>query len=502
MLTADDIELRKATFDNLANNRVPHWAKAEDAELFARIVASFKDDALGFVRWAFPWGVPGTRLEHATLEPWQIRILLSMTKQIEAKRHTIRIAVASGHGIGKSALIAMIIIWFLATHPNPQIVVTANTEQQLKNKTWREVSVWLQLSLVSWMLKWTATKVINIFEPSTWFASAVPWSESNSEAFAGTHEEHVLILFDEASKIPAPIWETAYGALTTEGAMMVAFGNPTMNSGYFYDCFGKNRKRWSTLRVDSREVSFTNKHLIREWEEDYGEDSDYFRVRVKGLHPLQSSLQFIPGYVVNEAMAHHIRERDIPLLAPKIMGVDIARHGDDHTVLLWRKAKKVLHHQRFQIPDLMMVARKVAAAINETQPDVVFIDAQGMGAGVYDRLVQLGYEDTVVPVYWGKKAQEDKVYVNNRVECWARMKQWLEGADIPDDAVLREELISPEFGYERQSERLRLETKSEMKKRGLESPDVADALALTFAEHVPPKKDVIRGSNMTEPEAA
>jgi hypothetical protein len=155
-----------------------------------------------------------------------------------------------------------------------------------------------------------------------------------------------------------------------------------------------------------------------------------------------------------------------------------------------------------QVPDLMEVARRTANAINDTQPDVVFIDAQGMGAGVYDRLVQLGYEDVVVPVYWGKKAQEDKVYVNNRVECWARGKAWLEGSDIPEDPVLREELISPEFGYERQSERLRLETKTEMKKRGLDSPYIADALMMTFAEHVPPKKDIVRGEHMMEPEAA
>lgn len=404
-----------------------------------------------------------------------------------------------------TGLMAIINHWFVSTHPDPQLVVTANTDQQLRNKTWRELAIWLNMSRLSWMFQWNATTLRHRDRPETWYSTAVPWSEGNAEAFAGTHEVHTMLLFDEASKIAPAIWEMAFGALTTPNAIMIVFGNPTQNTGPFYDIFGKMRQFWSTLRVDSRTIKgkFVNHKLHQEWVDFYGIDSDFVRVKVRGLHPLQGNLQFIPSWLVEGAEKKHIKDEHLPALAPKVMGVDVAREGDDHSTIVWRKSKKMFpHYERMQIRDLMMLAAHIAKRINETQPDACFIDALGMGAGVYDRLVMLGYGSVVIPVYWGKAALEKKIYINHRVECWARMKLWLDGADIPYDAIMHEELIGPMFGYERRTERLSLETKREMKARGLDSPDLADGLALTFAEFVAHRTGGVGESRVVAPEAA
>lgn len=457
-------------------------------------MGEFVHNPYGFVLFAFPWG-EGLLSEETGPDTWQVDILKELGAGSLSVEKALRIAVASGHGIGKTALVAWIILWFICTRPHPQIVVTANTKAQLDNKTWRELSKWHKLSIMEPLLEWTATKFYMKSDPGTWFAASTPWSETNSEAFAGTHEKHVLIVMDEASGIPDKIHEVATGAMTTPGAMWIAFGNPTQNTGWFRECFREQQHRWVTRQIDSRTAKMANKEEIQKWIDDFGEDSDYIRVRVRGVFPRESSTQLISGEVVTDAMLRTATGYEDQA---KVMGVDVAREGDDQSVILTRQGNKVWPLRKYRIPDLMELVGKVIEAYNEDKPDQIFVDAVGLGAGVYDRLKQLNYP--VIPVMSGAKpsgfgtsvgitaSNNQTRYLNLRAEIWYKMKQWLseEAVDLPDDPELRTALCSVQYAFDNR-DRFRLESKRDMKRRGLDSPDEGDALAFTHTIDVMPK---------------
>jgi hypothetical protein len=319
-----------------------------------------------------------------------------------------------------------------------------------------------------------------------WVIDAVPWSEHRSEAFAGLHADQVLIIFDEASLISDKIWEVTEGAMTTRGLWVVC-GNPTQKDGRFAQCFGKFRHRWIRMSVDSRDAKKSNKQQIQRWLEDWGESSDFFKVRVRGLPPSTSSTQLIPEDLVDSALNRRLERASIPLTAPLLMGIDVARQGDDESVFVFRRSR-IMYDEviRLRVPDTMQVASHAAMWINKIQPDTVFVDATGLGAGVFDRLVQLGYGGRCIEVHNGEKAQDEKVYENKRIENWVRMREWLKTAKLPTNHPdLRDELIGPEFGFSRKKDRMLLESKEDMKSRGLMSPNIADALSITFSELVP-----------------
>lgn len=467
--------------------------KPHDEEALIEWAGDCFADPLFFVQTAFPWGEKGEPLHDQTgPDKWQEMVLNDIKAGIqkgmgagESASAAIRIAVASGHGIGKSALVAWIVLWFMTTRPNPQVVVTANTDNQLKTKTWRELAKWHKLSIHQHWFSWTATQFKLNAEPETWFATAIPWSENNSEAFAGTHEKYVLMIFDEASAIAEIIWEVAEGALTTEGVVWLAFGNPTRNTGRFRQLWTKFSKRWVTHNVDSRTAKMANQTQIQEWLEDYGEDSDFFRVRVKGQFPKAGPTQLIPVDLVEEAQARTVNPDFIPLTTPRIMGVDVARFGDAQTVIARRYGPKLMPLTKFYGLDLMQTADQVARMWDAWKPDAVMIDAVGIGAGVYDRLVQLRYHPIAVNTGNRKHVREPKVYYNPRIEHWVAVKHWLATADLCEDRQLFEDLIAPEFMYDINM-LMRLESKDDLRRRGIPSPDCADALALTFAEPVAP----------------
>lgn len=466
-----------------------------EAALVAAIADCY-DDPERFVNIAFPWGKAGTILAEETgPDEWQTDFLRLLGAEVrrhlsieESLRTAIRMAVASGHGVGKTALVAWIILWFMSTRPFPEIVVTANTKTQLSTKTWRELAKWHGIAENKYWFEWTATQFKLLARPDLWYASAIPWSKSNPQAFAGTHEKHVLMLFDEASNIEDIIWETAEGAMTTAGAMWLVFGNPMRNTGRFRECWTRFRKRWITFQVDARRAKKAIKKQIAEWIEDYGIDSDFVRSRVLGEFPRSGPMQMIGVDLVDGAVVREILWKHVPETTPKLMGIDVARGGDNETVFIFRRGPKMMPDIfRYRINDLMKVAAYAAEKIKAYQPDVVFVDATGMGSGVFDRLVQLGY-DNVVAVFSGNRGDvmEDKVYYNPRIEMWARLKAWLKYGDIPNDRQLREDLIAPEYFFDT-NQLMRLEPKEDLLERGIPSPDTADALALTFAQIVPMK---------------
>ncbi len=479
----------------------------------------------------YPWGEKGSFLETwEGPDVWQRRALQVIDEQLvkiarsqqdptyaaqleaagDIIDNTIRMAVSSGHGVGKTALISWVIHWFMATRPNPQVVATAGTKSQLTTKTWREVKKWLDVCLVGHWFDWSQTS-LQLKEQPTWKANAIPWSEHNPQNFAGTHEHYVMYLFDEASTIANSIWETSEGAFTTPGPhIWLAFGNPESATGRFRECWGFRRKWWITFEVDARESRLSNKALIKSWLAQYGENSDFFRVRVRGLPPLTGPSQMI-GTPLVELAENRLRDKEItpakiPPTEPRIMGVDPA--GSDstesaETVILLRQGA-ILYENIVALrePDGMKVASEIVHYINLWHPDIVFIDAHGLGKPIYDRLVQLNMGHLVIPAYAGQTdsltGEDSKVYYNNRILWWARMKTWLEGGAIPYLARLRDDLMAPQRYYNAKMQML-LESKEDMKIRGIQSPDYGDALALTFTQPVPRKFGDESGGE-TEPE--
>lgn len=458
------------------------------------------DDPLLFSEIAYPWG-KGDLKDSSGPRKWQSDILDTIGKHLrnpDTRFTPLKIAISSGHGIGKSSLISMIANWALSTMPDTKIVATANTESQLRSKTWPEVSKWARLSITSHWFKTTATAVYSVAKDHdrTWRADAIPWSENSTESFAGLHNQgrRIILIFDEGSAISDKVFEVAEGALTDANTEIIwlVFGNPTRNSGRFRELFGKYKHRWLTKQIDSRTVEGTNLEQFKEWESDYGADSDFFRVRVRGEFPRAGTTQFIPSDIVE--MARH-RPPTANLTDPLIIGVDVARFGDDSTVICMRRGRDASSAPWIKMrgADTMRVAAKVAQMYTEFKPDAVFIDGGGPGGGVIDRLRQL--KVPVIEVSFGGSADRDQTsqegavkYANKRAEMWGNMKDWLRGGSIPDEADLADQLTGLEYGYVTREgvDKVLLESKKDMKKRGLSSPDEADALALTFAYPVQP----------------
>ena len=458
-------------------------------------VERYRRDPLGFVTWAFPWGEPGPLRDHLGPEPWQADVLREIGRKLEAGESPVRIAVASGHGVGKSALVAWLILWASATVPSTRGVVTANTETQLKTKTWTELAKWQGLVATHDFAELGAASLASVLPvpEGAGRIDCVPWAAHNPEAFAGLHNKgsRVLLVFDEASAIAEPIWETAEGALTDAGTeiVWVAFGNPTRTSGRFHACFGRFRDRWHRQQVDSRKVSLTDKKQLDQWVKDYGADSDFVRVRVRGQFPRAGTMQLIDGESVEDAM-RRVPEPDHH--APLVMGVDVARFGDDRSVIVLRRGRDARSFaiEKHRGMDLMTLAGRVAEIAFAHGPAAIFVDETGLGAGVVDRLRQLGVQHVQGVNFGSAAARWDgdgakSLYANKRAEMWGNLRDWLKaGGALPDDPELRADLTGVEYGYTGTGE-IQLEKKEDMKKRGLASPDIGDALALTFAHPVP-----------------
>ncbi len=448
-------------------------------------IATCYSDPLRFVQGMFDWQAIASEPDK-----WQIEVLTDIKKHLQQQSDistAFRLAVASGHGVGKSALVAWVILWAMSTRINLRGVITANTQTQLKEKTWAELSLWHKRLLNQHWFELTATKIAQVQHPETWFVSAVPWSKERSEAFAGLHAEHVLVMFDEASAIEDIIYDTAEGAMTTTGAMFFAFGNPTRNRGRFYEIHHKYRNRWICKQVDSRSAKMTNKAELQAWAEDYGEDSDFYRIRVKGEFPRQSSNQLISLEDIEHASTRNISLAEVAH-SPRVMGVDVARFGGDSSVITKRQGL-LTHEQIKHIGlDLMTFANIVAQEIDSYQPDMVFIDAGGVGGGVIDRLHQLGYRN-VVGVDFGGTASDKTKYVNKRAEMWCNMRDYLKQGSIPAEKELHSDLSTIEYFFRGDNGQIQLESKSDMRRRGVQSPDLGDSLALTFAQNITNNKN-------------
>ena len=476
-----------------------------EQQLFLKMLSpEIRDNPENFVMFNYPWGKENTPL-HDQKGPrsWQRGILREMGQHIkdnqdrmamELALEVFREAVSSGRGIGKSALVAWLADWFRSTRIGSTTIVAANSEAQLKSVTWGEIGKWHSLALNTHWFDLSATAV----KPKDWYAKLVKdqlkrsveyyyvqaklWSEENPDAFAGIHNPMgVLLMFDEASGIPPAIWKVSEGFFTepVPDRYWFAFSNPRRNTGSFFECFHKDRDYWRTKHIDSRTVEGTDRQVYDRIIDQYGEDSDVARVEVKGEFPRQGDRQFISREVIDQAAARDI-ETDSG--APLMMGVDVARYGDDASVIRFRRGRdaRSIPPLEFKNVDNMQLAYHCADAIGKYKPDAVCIDA-GNGTGVIDRLKELNYK--VHEVWFGSKSDEPE-YANKRTAMWGLMREWLNGGCIDNHQSLRDDLAGPEYKFARHGDAIMLEAKEEMKGRGLHSPDHGDALALTFAVKV------------------
>lgn len=462
-------------------------------EQLMEALGEYSYDPVAFVYWAFPWGEPGELAKFDGPDEWQLFVLESLRDGLITVDQAIQIAIASGHGIGKSALVAMIVWWAFSTFPDTRGVVTANTENQLKTKTWVEIAKWHRLFIAKDLFKCTATALFSKDEnrAKEWRIDIVPWSERNTEAFAGLHNQgkRILIIFDEASAIPEIIWETTEGAMTDSDTeiIWVCFGNPTRTNGRFRECFddGKFARRWLHRKIDSRTVKITNKTQIQKWLEDYGEDSDFFRVRVRGEFPKQDLESFISRELVTAAIARRATGQES---FPVVLGVDVARFGGDSSVIYPRQGLDAASRPvlRYSGIDTMAFAAYVVQAMAMYDAVAAMVDGTGIGGGVVDRLRQL--QVNVIEVGFSEKAWNltSVKYANRRAEIWGLMRDWLnEGGQIPEafpgqEVSMLDQLTAPSYSFVRK-DMIQLESKEMMKLRGVPSPDEADALACTFA---------------------
>lgn len=484
-------------------------------KLLTEDMGRFFYDPLGFVMYAFPWETDPSiqmcelsfkyQLKYGSKygpDDWACEELERWGNAIKVNKFdgrtavpTYRSAVASGHGIGKSSFTAWAVLFVMSTRPHCKGVVTANTSDQLKTKTWGELGKWKKKCITGHWFEYNNGKgnmnIYHLENKESWRCDAQTCREENSESFAGLHaaSSSPFYIFDEASAVPDKIWEVAEGGLTDGEPFWFAFGNPTRNTGRFRECFRKFRQRWQNRHVDSRTVKITNKILIDEWEKDYGADSDFFKVRVKGVFPQQSIKQFIGEDLVEAARHRHLRKNQYDF-APKIITVDPAWEGDDSIEIGLRQglAFEILRSIPKNDNDVV-IANLVANLEDQHKADAVFIDA-GYGTGIVSVGRTLNRDWQLV---WFGGAALDPGFANKRAEMWGLTKKWLqEGGAIPDDDELCSDLTGPET-VPRIDGKVQLEAKKDMKARGIPSPNKGDALALSFAYPVA-KRDLEQSS--------
>lgn len=427
-------------------------------------------------------------------DAWQIEVLV-------AAETNLRIALKASKGPGKSTVLAWLIWWFLTTKSHPKVVCTSITEDNLKDGLWTELAKWQAKSeFLLATFTWRSERITCNDHPETWWASARTWPKggsSNEQAntLAGVHADNVLFVLDEAGGIPDAVAAAAEGGLANADAeagrtaMLLIAGNPTHLEGPLFRACTSERALWWVKEVsgdpdDPGRAPRVSIDWARAQIAKYGKDNPFVLVNVFGRFPPSSSNALFGPDLVSEAMARVIALAEYRQEV-KIMGVDVARFGDDRTVIALRQGRVVFAPKILRNLDTMQVAGQVALAFDKHHPDGLFIDQATFGAGVLDRLVQLGYP--AIGVDFGGKPVTDSKYSNRRAEMWFRMSEWVKSGALPQMAELTVELTAPIYKFD-QNNRLLLEKKAEIKKRTGVSPDIADAIGLTFAENVAPRE--------------
>lgn len=499
-------------------------------------IAEFYADPLGYVMYMFPWDSDPSLQLVKLKSPWRERydceygpdewaceFLDQLGEEVRKRGFDgktpvapIRFSTVSGHEIGKSCLVAWLIKWIMDTRPFSKGSVTATTDEQLRTKTWAELGKWHKLSLTSHWFKYNigrgSMSLVNTHFPERWRCDAKTCREEKSEAFAGQHapESTSFYIFDEASGVPNKPFEVREGGLTSGEPMVFDFGNGTRNSGMFFEnCVGRYKDRYLVRMIDSRDVQITNKAKIEQDRVDFGgEESDFFRVRWRGMFPDASTTQFIPGTLVRQAQERELIPNKKAVL---VLGVDVARFGDDESIIKPAVGSdfRSFAAKRYKGLDTKQLSDEVIKTVRDflalgMQVRAINVDGTGLGAGVVDNLKHLGYP--VNDIQFGAGPLDKKAYRMKSDELWGTLKNDMESLCFPEEdteegMMIYDQLTQREYGHTLKGQ-VHLESKTDMKERGVQSPDLGDAYALCRA--VVPAPDEVdtlspySGSNTTK----
>lgn len=431
-----------------------------------------------------PW-IPGT--PHPGVSPigpelWQGRLLDDVA---DAKANGRRwFTVRSGHGTGKSTIQAWLILYFVLFHRDLKVPVTANSESQLRDVVWSELAKWWRElpPFLKSMIEVTSERVMVKADPEGSFAVARTARKEKPEALQGFHAGTLSFFVEEASGVDDIIFEVASGALSTPDSWQFQFGNPTRTSGYFYRSHHQNRAQWRCYHVPCHHSSRVSPSYAASIAAEYGESSNVYRVRVLGDFPLTEDDSVISLGSVEAAIGRDIEPSDAAI----VWGLDVARFGDDSTALAKRCGNQLVEPVvEWRKLDLMQTAGRIAREWDLTpedkRPAAINVDVIGLGGGVVDRLRELGLPVRGINV--GEAPATDAArYMRLRDELWFKGRDWFEtrAVRIPRDDGLISEIVVPKYKVE-SSGKLKVESKDDLKKRGVKSPNKADAFLLTFA---------------------
>ena len=430
---------------------------------------------------------------YPSLDPWQLDALF------EFGEGTRGISIAACHGPGKTAVVAWDIVYSLLFRHPLRAVATAPSRGQIEGALMSEIVKWIDKlpPFAQALLEVKSMSVVLKAKPKTVYFEARTARPENPEALQGIHEDegYVLLIVDEASGVHEKIFESAGGSMSGHNCQTILTSNPTRTSGFFFNTHHKEKDRWFTIRISHEDSSRVTDDFVEEMALRYGRDSNTFRVRALGLFPRADLDALIPFEVVQAA-----RDRDIvvPGHLREIWGVDVARFGDDSTVVVKRNSLAVTpeiivwdQQDTMATSNRLHAMYKEALAIDKA-PTEILVDVIGMGAAVVDRLGELGLPVRGVNV--SETSHYSETYRNLRTELWFLAREWLETRDhkLPDcDGTCRDrqsctherltqELTTLKYDVTSGGKYL-AESKRDLKKRGYKSPDVADAMVLTFA---------------------
>lgn len=430
-----------------------------------------------------------------TPDEWQAEGFHHIEKQ-EVKR----ISIKSGQGVGKTAFSAIVFLWFLVCFPNSRVVATAPTRQQLNDVLWAELEKWRQKSeFLIHLLKWTKTYIYVNGREKRWFG--VARASSKPENMQGFHEDNMLFIVDEASGVDEEVLEAIRGTLSGVNNKLLFVGNPTKTTGMFYDSHTSERAQWITMTVDSAKSKRTDKENIQTIIDKYGEESNIVRVRVHGLFPLAEDDVFIPINMLEHSIATDIEESETPYILD--IGCDVARFGDDKTVIGYRADGIVKFYKKRQgqntmatANDIVMLGNLLRVKYKKFKRQIcIKVDDSGVGGGVTDRLNQLKSLNPdlygwmrIIPVNFGMRIEKNKYYDDTTTYMMSVLKALISARDeegkpkkcelqLPNDSDLIGQLSVRKYHFTDQG-KIKVESKKEMKKRNLPSPDEADCVLL------------------------
>lgn len=462
--------------------------QADFDRALAEDMAGFYDDPLSFVRYAFDWG-QGDLAAWEGPDDWQTEFLETVRDACKKRKDNdvIKVAVKSGRGPGKTAVEAWLMLWLMSTRPHFAGFATANTGDQLDDKLWRELALWHRRAVNAHWFEWTATRFYQKHHKTTWGIDALKWSENNPDAMGGLHNagRGQAAIIDEGSGLPASIYDVIDGTMTDPDSFVFVFANPIRRSGRFYELFTRFAHRWINMTVDCRRAKAPNQQKIAQDIEDWGLDSDYIRVNVLGEFPQSDSDTLISQAIIEAARTRKAEgcERFRP-----IWGVDVARFGDDRTVVCVRRHRRVEKVETWRGLDLMQTSGRIKAmwdeAPDDDRPSTILVDSIGIGGGVVDRLRELD-----LPVRGVNVAESPAVkgkFHKLRDEMYWKGREWFEGRDVEcTHAGIGGELADVLFGYTSAGQ-IKVESKDDIKDRLGRSPDEGEAFLLSLMEDAQP----------------